>query len=372
MTAESGRIPNDATEIDAAWLEAAFAPRFPGIAVSSVEILHRSEVTNAHARLRIGYSNLGDSTVSGKRPPELLFAKMLPSEPNHRRAILQTHMGLREARFYADLAPRLALRVPDVFAARYEEASGEFLLLMEDLDDSGCSISDGTQTVSPDAAAGALADLAALHVRFEDPVRRRAEASWVPRPDPPSDYGVVRLKQGLTHHRDKLSEAFCEMSELYIERQQALHAIWHSDSGSAPPSVIHGDTHIGNLFFEADGRVGFLDWGLVVVSTPLRDLSYFLCMALSVEDRRAHERTLIRHYLEARRAIGGVPIDFDEAWKTHRLQAAYLAPACCQIVTFPDDATPRRRRFAAAFLARAEAAIEDLESRAAVRTFAGF
>jgi hypothetical protein len=40
-------------------------------------------------------------------------------------------------------------------------------------------------------------------------------------------------------------------------------------------------------------------------------------------------------------------------------------------VTFPEDASPRRKRFADAFLARAEAAIEDLESRAALRAFAG-
>ena len=45
---------------------------------------------------------------------------------------------------------------------------------------------------------------------------------------------------------------------------------------------------------------------------------------------------LLEHYLEVRSALGGQPFDFDEAWKSHRLQASYLAPACCQIVTFPD------------------------------------
>ena len=137
-----------------------------------------------------------------------------------------------------------------------------------------------------------------------------------------------------------------------------------------PKTVIHGDIHIGNLF-DDHGVIGFLDWGLVVVSTPLRDVSYFLNMSLSIEDRRAGERDLLRHYLDVRRGLGGTPIGFDEAWKTHRLQAAYLAPASCQIVTFPEDVTPRRKIFAAAFLARAEAAIEDLESRAALREFAG-
>jgi hypothetical protein len=39
-------------------------------------------------------------------------------------------------------------------------------------------------------------------------------------------------------------------------------------------------------------------------------------------------------------------------------------------VTFTEDATERRRVFAAAFLARAETALEDLEVRAALRRFA--
>jgi hypothetical protein len=76
---------------------------------------------------------------------------------------------------------------------------------------------------------------------------------------------------------------------------------------------------------------------------------------------------LIRHYLAALAAQGGPEIGFDEAWEGHRIQTGYLAPACCQIVTFPEDATPARQRFASAFLARAEAAIEDLESAALLR-----
>ncbi len=47
-----------------------------------------------------------------------------------------------------------------------------------------------------------------------------------------------------------------------------------------------------------------------------------------------------------------------------------VEPRGYQMVMFPDDATQRRRIFADAFLARAEAAVEDLEARAALREFA--
>jgi aminoglycoside phosphotransferase (APT) family kinase protein len=358
-------VPNDASEIDADWLTEALQERHPGARVRSVEIAERAEVTNAHAWLRVAYLESGGKGPDGA--PASLFCKLLPNDPQRRPAIAQTRMGIREARFYAELAPKLSLRVPRAHVVRYEDDEvGAFVLLLEDLVESGCTVSTGPESPSPDAAAKALEDLAGMHVRFEDPAVRAREAGWVTAPDPPSDYGTLRLKEGLEHHRDRLTDAFAEMSALYVEQREALHDVW----AEGPKTVIHGDTHIGNLF-DDHGRTGFLDWGIIVVSTPLRDMSYFINMSLSVEDRRAHERALIRHYLDVRSALGGVAIDEDEAWLAHRLHAAYLAPASCQIVTFPEDATPKRKRFASAFLARAEAAIEDLESRAALREHAG-
>ena len=351
-------VPARAEAIDPAWLTRALSARHPGVRVAAVEIAQRAEVTNAHAWLRVRYDEAAGA-------PESLFCKLLPNDPTRRSAIAATNMGLREARFYADLAPKLAMRVPRVHAVDLDPSDGAFVLLLEDLETTGCTVSSGPESPSVDAAARALEDLAGLHVRFEDAATRRREAGWVAPPDPPSDYGSMRLAEGLAQHREKLTDAFAEMATLYIDERDALHAVW----SAGPATVIHGDCHIGNLFFDA-GRVGFLDWGMVVVSTPLRDLSYFLAMSLSVADRRAHERALIRHYLEARRALGGLSIGFDAAWLAHRLHAAYLAPASCQIVTFPPVATPRRKRFAAAFLERASAAIEDLESRAALREHA--
>ncbi len=348
------RIPARADELDAAWLEEALQARHPGVRVEAVGITARAEVTNHHVWL--------DVRSSAASVPASLFGKLLPEEPARRAAIAQTGMGLREARFYDALASSLPLRVPTAHVVRFDEGEGTFVLLLEDLKQAGCTVSSGPESVPPDAAARALEDLAALHVRFEDPARRAREAGFVGRPDPPSDYGSTRLAFALAHHRDGFGDAFAEAARLYVDHQAALHALW----SAGPETVIHGDAHIGNLFFD-HGRIGFLDWGMIVVSTPLRDVSYFLQMALSVEDRRREERHLLGHYLAVRRSLGGAPIDPEDAFRSYRIQAAYLAPASCQVVTLPADATPARRRFAGAFQQRAEAAIEDLEACRAVR-----
>ena len=352
-------IPETALEIDPVWLEEGLSAAFPGVRVRNVELLERHEVTNSHARISVDYRDAAGA-------PEILFCKLLPTDPEHRAAIVATGMGLQEARFYERLAPNVDIRVPEVHVARSDPESGAFILVMQDLVTTGCTVSDGAESVSVDAASVALEDLARLHVRFEDPARRNAEAPWVQPPAPASDYGTVRLQYGLDHHRDRLTPAFATMAELYVAERDALHAAW----AEGPTTVIHGDAHIGNLFND-DGRVGFLDWGIIQASTPLRDVGYFLCMSLSIEDRRAHERALWRHYLDARKAMGGAPVDWDEAWTAHRVHASYLAPASCQIVTFPEVTNEPRQRFADAFLARASAAIEDLEAHAAVSAAAG-
>jgi hypothetical protein len=349
------RLPRTAGEIDAAWLGRALSGRHPGVRVARVEIVARHEATNGHARLRVGYDEAAGA-------PEAVFCKLLPSDPARRPAIAKTGMGRREALFYQRLAPTLAMRVPEVYFARCDERDGSFLLLLEDLVATGCRVPDGRTGVAPDAAARALEDLAGLHRRFEDPARRRAEAEWVPAPLHDPSYGATFLRHGLDRHRERLSHAYAEIAALYVARADALHALWQE----GPTSVIHGDTHIGNLFDDG-GRIGFLDWGIVSVDAVLRDASYFLCMALSVEDRRRCERDLLRHYLGALRAGGGTAIGFDAAWRAHRVHAAYTVVASCQVAADPDAGNEARRAFAAAFLARAEAAVADLESGAALR-----
>jgi len=352
-------VPDDVDGIDPEWLSAALEPQFPGVRVASVTVTGQRQVTNTHASLHIHYH-------SACGAPPTMFAKMLPSDPQRRIAIARTGMGEREVRFYERLAPDLPLRLPRDHVARVRD-DGTFVLLLEDLDATGCVISDGPMGVSIDAAARALEDLAALHLRFVDPKMRALQVPWIPSMTSTSDYGSVMLRYGLDHHRDRLSDEFAEMAELCIAYPAELQELWHR----GPQTVIHGDPHIGNLFLD-DDRVGFLDWGIINVNTPLRDVSYFLTMSLTVDDRRVAERDLLSHYLDVWHAGGGSLIPADEAWLTHRVHAGYTVLASCQVVTFPADATPRRQVFAAAFLARAEAAVTDLEARAAIATAGGF
>ena len=347
-----------ATDITPEWLSEALQERHPGTHVASIEVMDRAEVTNAHARLAITYS-------AATTAPPTLFCKLLPVD-DRRASITNTRMGPREVRFYRDLAPMLKLRVPEVHVAIHDESDDSFILLMEDLVASGCAVSDGTWGVDTDSAAAALVGLAEINARYEDPAMRAAEAPWVPEPVFGSTYGSVMLQYGLDNHRDRLSDNFAAIAEIYIHHGKDLHALFTQGR----KTIIHGDTHVGNLFFD-HGTIGFLDWGIINVNTPMREVSYFMNMAMNIEDRRRSDRELLRHYLDARRAFGASEITFDDAFLAHRVHAAYCVPASCQVVTFPANMSEGRRVFSDAFLARAEAAITDLDARGALREVAG-
>ena len=358
------RLPADPSEVTPEWLSQALGERFPGTRVASVEVLEIHHGTNSNARLGVTYE--GQSSL-----PETYFLKMLPLDPGRREVINKTGMARRETQFYRNLADDVPMRVPRPYVAQLDESDGSFVLLIEDLEPTPCTLADPTKGITVEQAANAMRDYAELHVRFEDEDRRSREAGWVTHMDESSDMGVWMLQYGLDNHRDKLRDGFAEMAELYITRRSELDEIW----ARGPVTVLQGDSHVGNLFIDPErkgGRVGFLDWGLIQLGTPMRDVGYFITMALSPENRRAHERELIQRYLDARIEVGGAPFDFDEAWLLHRVHAAYAAPAACPLVLFPEDEPIENRPLSRSFLERAQSVIEDLDARGALREFANF
>src|SRR5207248_235900 len=132
--------PIRADDIDPDWLTAALTLRYPGVSVTGVEVIDRHELTNAHAVLRVTYESAAGA-------PETMFCKLAPTD-DRRSAILATGMGEREARFYDSLAADVPMRVLVVHAARQDDETGLFVLLLEDLGASGCAIPDGTWGIS--------------------------------------------------------------------------------------------------------------------------------------------------------------------------------------------------------------------------------
>jgi hypothetical protein len=342
-------FPLDSADLTPAWLTDALSARHLGVRVASVERLQERSSTNHHVRLGLTYSERAGL-------PDTMFAKMASLDPAHRIAIGATGMGTREAQFYADVAPTLDMRIPTSYFAA-SGPDGAFLLLLEDLAARGCAISDGTWGIPADLIAGALTDLAQFHVRYEDPTLLAAVRPWVTAsPAMASRATLPILREVIDQHAAVLSDAYVAVAEMYLADPDTIVGLW----GQGPQTLIHGDTHIGNLFID-DGRLGFLDWGLLAITTPMRDVSYLLTMAMLADERRANERDLLRHYLDVRRSLGGAEITYDQAWQAHRVHTGYTVLASFLSLVPPYNGEDQRE-FSDAFRDRAITALDDLET----------
>ena len=341
--------PTDVSGLSTAWLSQVL-----NTDVVDVQMLSHAVATNQRVRIGITYATEGEGPAS-------LFAKLAPLDAAHREMIGAGSMGEREARFYADVAPLVDLRVPRTYYAGTDD-SGGFALLLEDLVGSGCSFSDGSWGITAEQAAWGLEDLARFHARFGDPAARAAVAPWldVPRVRR-TGFVAGLLRRVLDEHRDELTPAYVATGELYVEHHEQLDSLWHS----GPQTYIHGDTHVGNVFLD-ERRVGFFDWGLSRVSTPMREVSYFLTLTVDPDERRRFEGDLLRLYLDCLRAAGGPDIGFDDAWANHRVQAGYTVVATF-LGFMPSYATADGRGLGTALRRRAEFALDDLDTVDAVR-----
>jgi hypothetical protein len=81
--------------------------------------------------------------------------------------------------------------------------------------------------------------------------------------------------------------------------------------------VVHGDTHLGNLYIDPDGTPAFFD-PFPSRSPWFYEVSYHIVAALDVGDRRDWEKPLLAHYLRALEGQGvkNAP-DPTAAWQDH-------------------------------------------------------
>jgi aminoglycoside phosphotransferase (APT) family kinase protein len=93
--------------------------------------------------------------------------------------------------------------------------------------------------------------------------------------------------------------------------------------GAGPHTLLHGDVHAGNVYYVGGRRGGLLDWQLSLRGCWALDVAYLLTTALDLDQQSAHERELLRHYLDELASLGVTPPPVDEAWEHYRRHALY-------------------------------------------------
>lgn len=307
MTSDQRVLPVPRTLADLMspdWLSSALGARFPGIRVTDVTPGPVVSRVSTNARFRI--------TCDGG-VPEGLSADLCGKGYFSEEGWYARQAGIFEVSFYRDLVASTGVRTLRSVYADIDPDTHHGVVITEDVVAQGGEFLDSTSDYTPELAAESLTELAKLHAAlWGDP--KAAEARWLN-----SRLDKHTVTRGVKEIRGNFESAIGAGVPAEVRDAERLYAQYVKLAEEAPRlspwTVIHGDTHVGNLYLDADKRPSFLDWQLVQRAPWYIDVGYHIASVLTVDDRRRTEKDLLRHYLDALRAAGlEEPPSWDDAW----------------------------------------------------------
>lgn len=299
----------------------AFSDAHPGAAVTAIDVEIDSRGTTDRARVHLDWNGVGRAAGL----PTSAFAKGTSSQTAPRIIVSSFGCHTYETRFFDQIQPAVA----DLTIAPYVARSGRggrYVLGFEDLAlrDGGVTFYDADDEC-PQSHAEAVVDLlATLHGRFWRSPRFSTDLAWLEtyarRPGYAFMHRLFTWSERRFMAQDReVPDAVRRLTRRYVENQRALVKVWEA----MPPTLCHGDTHLGNTYATADGRAGIYDWQVFHRQNGLRDLAYFLMHSIPTELRRAEQENLLRRYLAvlAESGAGAETPSYDEALDAVRLMA---------------------------------------------------
>ncbi|HLZ69036.1 MAG TPA: phosphotransferase [Dehalococcoidia bacterium] len=287
-------------------------------------VISRAAVTRIE-RTRIGTGLVGQNvrftlTYDHDEPgaPASVVGKFPSTEPLSRRTAVGGGIYEREVRFYREVAPTVHIRTPACYAAAVDSASGDFVVLLEDLAPArqgdqiaGCSIAQ---------AELALAELAGLHApRWGEAALQGLD--WLPRPTPVALMRRQQLYQAVWPRFLETYEAALPPGGVALGERFGRTLARALDPDGAPPCITHGDYRIDNMLFgtaEGGYPLAVVDWQTVGIGAGAQDAAYFLGAGPLVAERRTHEERLLRCYYDALLAGGVHGYSWDACWRDYR------------------------------------------------------
>ncbi len=337
-------IPETVEAITPQWLTTALAVRYPGTEVRRVDFGTTVHGSGTKVRLLLEYNDAGH----GHRLPPTMWIKA-GYEP-HSDMIRNSYVA--EKHFYRAVGRSdvEVVNAPYLYFGGSDPATGHTLLLLEDLLARNATFGHATAPLDLATAERALAMMARYH------------ALWWGAPELATlgDFGGAFVTDDIIYALID-SEGWehwvaeprgSEVPDVYRSREairRAYGRLWELERRSTP-CMLHGDAHLGNMFFELDGRPGFLDWQRVMQGHWAHDVAYFTISALEPELAAAHESELLRGYLTELARAGGPELAPDEAWLAYRRQAVHGLVWVINPLTMQPEAvnTTNARRFGAA------------------------
>jgi len=309
-------LPLRVDAIDREWLTAALGVGAPGVCVDDFGIVDINHGTCTKIRLRLGMDDAGRRSGI----PQTVILK--GGFESHSREMFLTHE--KEVQAYRDLFPFLKLPSPTCYFAGLDAENRQGIVIIEDLVARGAAFCHPLKPQTYDEVARRLSVLAKFHAGSWNTTEVNPGGRWewvddiVPSFAPyMGQFFTPEVWEGLTSSPRGAAASVCfhDLGWMMdtLERLVGL-------SRELPYCILHGDTHLGNLYVDPDGTPGFFD-PQPHYGPSLVEVAYHVGGALDPADRARWEDDLLRHYLDELRRNGVQSPGFDEA---KRCYSAFL------------------------------------------------
>ena len=354
-------VPGGLAEITPAWLTEALhssgAPSGAAVTGFSAEAISEGKgFMNEMFRLRIDY----DSTHHDL--PLTVIAKLPSTDPLLRRVFGRLGQNLREVRFYQQLANRGQLKSPHSYYSAIDLATGNTVLLLEDMSDArqgdsvaGCSMAD---------ARSAIGQMAGFHAFWWDNPQLDS-LGWMPLKDAEAGSYQYIYTEAWRALAEKAGEGLPDGLRSLGDRLLPEVPNIKARLTRPPKTIIHGDFRLDNCFFSRDSEAQLpviFDWEFCVRARGAYDVATFISEAFPTPQRREVEMDLLRDYHSTLVDNGVSDYSLDECLDDYRLSMLEIFVFWIVSGGFCNYEGERATVYLHNTLARFDAAITDLDS----------
>ena len=265
------------------------------------------------ARIHLDYDG-----PRGAAPRSVIVKSPSPFEENRAQGV---GLGMYEAeiRFMNELDANTTVRTPRVFLADIVSGTAEFVVVMEDL--GHLVMGDQVEGVSIDQARDAVLTMANLHAGWWGRVQQ-PDMEWVPSVVHARIEGLAQMWPALwagfnAKFASSLPPGGAAAGELIAVHYWAVM----NRISEWTWTLLHQDYRVDNLFFDSANRdepVVVIDWQGIGRGPGIYDLCYFLGGSLTIDDRRAAERSLVEAYHARIVELGVTDYPLERLWHDYR------------------------------------------------------
>jgi len=226
----------------------------------------------------------------------------------------------REVNFYNHFGSNSGISIPQCLYAELDKQAGNYLLLLEDM--SKCRVGDLFGKLEDVEIA--IQNLARFHAKWwnNKQLYKMPWGFFFTSESGKNERLFKTFGDSLFHIKEiygkKIPETFCSVADWL---QNIEISIFTEDS----LTLVHGDYHPGNIFFQSnnEGRFAVFDWAAIHNGCAGEDLGRIIFFGLTPEQCELNQDSLVELYHKTLLKNGAIEYSLDECWENIRRGLLY-------------------------------------------------